>query len=123
MTTETKKITGKDEVVILPPVDIYETDDAFVLKCEMPGVEKDNVEILLNNNELNIRGKIADVAEDLGTLSYSEYRLCNYERTFRVGDNINGTAINASLDNGVLTITLPKTEKVKPKKIEISVEK
>ncbi len=123
MTTETKKITGKDEVVILPPVDIYETEEAFMLKCEMPGVEKDNIEVLLDNDELTIKGMVKENEGDLGALAYSEYRLCNYERKFWVGDNINGSAINAALENGILTITLPKSEKVKPKKIEITFEK
>ncbi|MCX7677713.1 MAG: Hsp20/alpha crystallin family protein [Spirochaetes bacterium] len=123
MMNERRKIKGKNEVVLLPPVDIYETDDAFILKCEMPGVEKDNIEILLDNDELTIKGIVKENGEDLGTLTYSEYRLYNYERKFRVGDNINGSAINASLDNGILTITLPKSEKVKPRKIEITFEK
>jgi HSP20 family molecular chaperone IbpA len=123
MTTETKKLTCNDEVVILPPVDIFETDDAFILKCEMPAVSKEQVEVLLDKNELTIRGNVSENADAYGTLVYSEYSLCNYERTFRVGNNINGAAINASLDNGILTVTLPKSETIKPRKIEVSFEK
>ena len=123
MTTELKKLNDREEVVLVPPVDIYENGEAYILKCEMPGVDRENIDVTLNNHELEINGRVsAEYAGDAGTV-YSEYRLHNFSRKFTVDDSINTGAIQATLYNGILSITLPKSEKVKPRKIEIAMEK
>jgi len=126
MTAELTKIKDdaykSDEYIIVPSVDIYETDNDFVITAEMPGVDKDGVDITLDNNELEINGKINGNLPDSENLKYAEFRLYNYYRKFNVGDSINSTALKAGLDNGILTVTLPKKEEVKPRKIEVTVE-
>jgi len=107
-----------EERIQVPPIDIYETDNEYLLKAEMPGVSRDNLEITLNNNELQINGKV-DVDGKDDNLKYSEFLLYNYNRKFIVGDNINVNGITANLENGILTLVLPKSERVKPRKIEI----
>ncbi|MGQ9844213.1 MAG: Hsp20/alpha crystallin family protein [Spirochaetota bacterium] len=123
MTTQVVKRTDKNldkkDYCIVPSVDIYETDNEYVLKADMPGVPKENVEITFNNNELEINGKIDEVYTSNNNLTYREFTLCNYNRKFLVSDKINVEGINASLENGVLTVTLPKREEAKPKRIEI----
>lgn len=126
MTTDIKKLTknnyNTERPVIVPPVDIYETDDEYVIKAEMPGVSKDYVDIILNNRELEITGKINGTMPENKNLKYSEFTLYDFHRRFNVGDDIDSSKLNAKLENGILTLNLPKSEKVKPKKIDIKVE-
>ncbi|MBN2403566.1 MAG: Hsp20/alpha crystallin family protein [Spirochaetes bacterium] len=117
-----KDAYNNEEYVLVPPVDIYETENDFVVKAEMPGVNKDGVNITLDNNELEIIGKINGNLPDEKNLKYSEFNLYNYHRKFNVADTIDRNALKAGLDNGILTLTLPKKEEVKPKKIEVKVE-
>ena len=112
----------KTDYVITPPVDIYETDNEYVLKADMPGVTKDNVSITFNNNELEITGKVDEQYTSNENMTYREYTLFNYYRKFVVSNAINHEGISALLENGVLTIKLPKREEAKPKKIEIKAE-
>jgi len=123
MTTEVKKLKkdayNNEEKVVIPPVDVYETDEAYVLKADMPGVKKEDINITLDNNRLEISGKVHIVEEE--GLKYREYELNNYHREFTVTNNINGDAISAALTNGILTLNLPKREEIKPRKVEISV--
>jgi len=112
----------KTDYVITPPVDIYETDNEYVLKADMPGVTKDNVSITFNNNELEITGKVDEQYTSNENMTYREYTLFNYYRKFVVSNAINPEGISASLENGVLTVKLPKREEAKPKKIEIKAE-
>ena len=126
MTAELTKIKNdaykSEEYILVPSVDIYETVNEFVITAEMPGVDKDGIDITLDKNELEINGKINGNLPDSETLKYAEFRLHNYHRRFNVGDSIDSTALKAGLDNGILTVTLPKKEEVKPRKIEVTVE-
>jgi HSP20 family protein len=126
MATEVKKIKKDayqcEECVIVPPVDIYETDNEYILKADMPGVIKENLAITLDNNRLEINGKVVEDESEEGNLKYSEYKLYNFHREFNAGKDINGNAITAKLDHGVLTLIMPKKEEVKPKKLEIKYE-
>lgn len=126
MTTEVTKLKKDvydcEECIIVPPVDIYETESEYVLKTEMPGVTKDDIEITLNNKELEINGKISSENMKEDNLKYSEYKLHNYHREFTIGNGINKNSLSATLENGLLTLVLPKSEEVKPKKIEVKLE-
>ena len=116
----TRNESGNQQCVTVPPVDIYEENDHFVLKADMPGVSKDRLDITLDNRELTITGRsLAD--EQAETLQYAEFNLRDYKRTFIVHDEIDSNGITAALDNGVLTLKLPKSEKAKPRKIDIAV--
>lgn len=126
MNTDIKKIKKDEynceECVTVPAVDIYETDNEYVIKTEMPGVTKEGINITLNNGELTLDGKIEENLQTEENLKYSEFNAYNYHRKFMVGDGIDYNKLSASLENGLLTITLPKSERVKPKKIEVKVE-
>ena len=122
MSTEVKKIEpASNEKYIIPLADIFETENDYTLKLEMPGVIKDNLEIVIDNNELKIKGitekeELADKDKN-----YSEFTLDNYFRKFIVGNDIDRNKIDANLEDGILTIVLHKSEEVKPRKIEIKV--
>ncbi|RPI94929.1 MAG: Hsp20/alpha crystallin family protein [Spirochaetales bacterium] len=126
MANDVKKMRKDDynceECVIVPPADIYETVDEYVIRADMPGTRRENLDITLEKNQLDIYGRLDEELTSEENLKYGEYRLYNYHRTFVVGDGIDREKINATLENGVLTLTLPKSEKLKPRKIEIKVE-
>lgn len=104
---------------IIPPVDIYETENDVVLIADMPGVARENLQVDVDNNELTISGLFSEQNIDGGKKLINECIYGKYERTFTLSDIISQDKITAKLDDGVLTVTLPKQEKAKPKKITI----
>jgi len=85
----------------------------------MPGVKKDGLEVTVTGNELTIVGHRSDPAPQ-GEPVYRESRTINYRRVFDLDPSIDTSKITAKIDQGVATLTLPKTEKVKPRKIAIA---
>jgi HSP20 family protein len=100
-----------------PQVNIVETKDGFVLEAEMPGVNKEGLEILLEGNELTIVGRRQrfEGAEAVYRESY-DY---DFRRSFELDPMIDTARITARMDSGVLFLELPKAEKVKPRKISV----
>ena len=106
--------------VYVPATDIYEKDDAILVRCDMPGVTQDHVDIRLDNNELEITGTQAGVTPEGYDLLISEYDTGVFRRKFGIPQLIDRDRIRARLHNGVLDIELPKAEQAKPRKIEIT---
>ncbi len=104
--------------VYVPAVDILENENEIFILADMPGVDGKNVDIDLRDNLLTIRGKISPVEEE--KVLYREFNWGDYFRQFTVTDAINQGKISAKMDNGVLQLTLPKAEKMKPKRIEVT---
>ena len=107
------------EKFITPPASIRETADAYTLELEMPGVNKEGLEISIEKNELSIVGRRPAPAIQ-GTLLHRESRLDNYRRAFEIDPSTESGKIAARMNQGVVTLTLPKAEKVKPRKITVS---
>ena len=123
-TPETKPATtgngGTTRVSYLTPLaNILETKDAYLLEAEMPGVTKDGLEVSVENGQLTIVGHRMTVGPHERTM-YSESRGLDYRRAFELDPSINTEGIQAKLDQGVLTLTLPKAESVKPRKIMVN---
>ena len=119
---EIKKDTGeptKEGVYYSPTVDIYETDDAITLLADLPGVEKSNLDINVEDRQLTITGLVGEPEDRLQSV-YTEYGIGGYTRSFKLGDAIDQSKIGAALKDGVLTLVLPKAEALKPRKIEIT---
>jgi len=109
---------GRARGWLQPQVNIVETKDGYVLEAEMPGVNKDGLEVLLEGNELTIVGRRA--GEIAGAqLVYRESYDRDYRRSFELDPAIDTNKISARMDSGVLFLELPKAEKVKPRKITI----
>ena len=106
--------------VYVPLADIYETEDLYCLKLEMPGAKKDSIDITLENNELIIEGKSCLEDNNNAKIKYSEFSNMDYKRSFRIGNDIDRSKVEAKFENGVLTLLLYKHEAVKPKKIAIN---
>ena len=102
-----------------PPVDIYETQNALVLLADMPGVPKENLDVRVDQNTLTIQGKAQHLVK--GEPIYREIELTGFFRQFEISEEIATDKINAELKYGVLSLNLPKSEKAKPKKIDVKV--
>jgi len=103
----------------IPKVDIYAAGDKFYLLADMPGVSQENVDITLEKNQLAVRGHVEDQAPEGYDAIYAEYRVGDYERTFVLSDTVDRDQIEAVLKNGVLRLTLTKSEIAKARKIEV----
>jgi len=108
----------RDAAYVLPEVNIFETKDGYLVEAEMPGVSKDGLEITLEGNEIAIVGhRHAEVVT--GTPIFRERNLADYRRVFELDPAIDAAKIAAKMDQGVLTLTLPKSEGVKPRRITV----
>lgn len=110
----------RNEKVYVPVADIYETEDLYSLKLEIPGAPKENLDISIENNELTISAKSAIEEKADEKCRYSEFSSMDYKRSFRIGNDIDRSNVEAKLENGVLTLLLHKHETVKPRKITIN---
>jgi len=106
------------EEFVSPVVNIHETKDGYVLEAEMPGVNKDGLEITLENNELTITGRRASEVVSAEPI-FLERSTAHFRRVFELDPAIDTGRINAKVNQGVLTLTLPKSEQVKPRKITV----
>jgi HSP20 family molecular chaperone IbpA len=108
----------RDNPTFTPRFDIVENDDELMLCGDLPGVDCEDLEISFENNELRIYGRVSPRHTGVQYL-YGEYGIGDFYRSFAIGETVDATKISAELKNGVLTLHLPKTEAVKPRKIEV----
>ena len=118
-TPSRREETREEERYITPPVDIFETKDGLTVVADLPGVDRSMLDVRVADGLLTIQGRTAHVAP--GTLVEAEYRLLNFYRQFELPDEVDAEKIGAELKHGVLTLRLPKKEKAKPRKVEVSV--
>ena len=122
---EKKELVAKEEKTVagryfIPCADIYETDEALAVVMEMPGVEKSNLDVGLENDVLRVDGRIEfSKYNDLEPV-YTEYNVGHYARSFALSNTIDQGKITANLEDGVLTLTLPKARHAQPRKIAIA---
>jgi len=114
-----KSLATRDETLyIAPPVDIFETEEALTVVADLPGVSKDDVDIRVEDDILTIKGKAQYALPANGI--HEEFQLQGYYRQFKLSDEVDQNKIIAETKNGVLTITLPKAEKSKPRQIKVN---
>jgi HSP20 family protein len=115
-----EKVTG----LLMPDVDVTETDSELCIMAELPGMEEKDVEIELSGSQLTVRGEKKEEREETKKdYHVSERRYGSFRRTLQVPDTIDAEKISAEMKNGVLTVVLPKTEEAKSKARKISVIK
>ena len=102
-----------------PPVDIYETKENFVIIADVPGVDDKSLEITVEKNVLTINGRVEPMECKGHDLTYREYELGNYRRSFVLSGEIDRDKIEGTVKDGVLRLTLPKAEQVKVRKITV----
>jgi HSP20 family protein len=115
-TKEEKTTPGRYYV---PAADIFETDEALTVILEMPGVQKNNVNIGLENDVLRVDGQIDFSNYKEMEPVYTEYNVGHYTRGFTLSNKIDQSKISAQLDSGVLTLTLPKAKDALPRRITL----
>lgn len=124
-TQQKREVEGRQESTnaarsFVPLTDIFEDDHALTVVMEMPGIQRDNVDVRIENNVLTLEARL-DYSKYQGLKPiYTEYNVGNYVRSFELSGEINQDAIRAELANGVMTLTLPKAESAKPRRIPIS---
>jgi HSP20 family molecular chaperone IbpA len=121
---EKQELANKEEKTIpgryfVPTTDVFETDEALTVIMEIPGVEKDNVSIALENDVLRVDGQINFSNYEGMEPLYTEYNVGHYARGFTLSGKIDRDRISAQLDDGVLTLTLPKVKDAMPRRISI----
>jgi len=123
MNTLTRKTRESDrsqaEQFITPPASVTEIGDGYMLEIEMPGVKKGGLEISVEDNELTIIGRRSLPTVE-GTLIHRESGPENFRRVYEIDPSIDADKISAKIDQGLVTLTLPKAEHVKPRKITVS---
>ena len=103
---------------VTPLADVDSTDEGYTIRAEMPGVNKSDLEITVDNGELTLVGH-RQVEPEPGEPVYREIRPVDYRRVYELDPTIDTTKISARIEDGVLTVTLPKAESVKPRKITV----
>jgi len=103
-----------------PAVDVHEDEDSLVLRAELPGVKQEDIDIQVDGNVLTLKGE-RRLEGDQQTRRYHriERSYGSFVRQFQVPTNIDGTAIDAQLSDGILTLRLPKKAELKARKIEV----
>jgi len=124
----TQSIARKDDAelasrikdTLVPHVDICEDKDSVTLYADLPGVDKEGLDVHIDKDTLQLYGRRAAAGTDAKTGdSYTEMPDRDYYRAFTIGEEVDREHIAANLNNGVLKVVLPKSERVKPKKIVI----
>ena len=103
----------------VPPTDIYETKDAFIMLLDMPGADPDSLDVTLDKRTLRVAARSTPVIPKGYTLVLAEYQDGNYERAFTLMDQIDDQRIEAVFKDGVLRLTLPKSSPAPAKKIAV----
>jgi HSP20 family molecular chaperone IbpA len=129
--TETKNVTTREsgevqkhepEMVLRPPVDIFEDTEGITLEADMPGVSGDRLNLHVENDSLIVEGEASiDMPEGMEAL-YADVLATRYRRSFALSNELETDGIDASLKDGVLRVRIPKRAEVRPRKIEVRVE-
>lgn len=122
---EKKELAEKEEKTVparyyVPYTDIYETDDALTVVMEMPGVRKDDIDIKIEKDMLDVEGQIDFSKYAEMRPLYTEYNVGHFVRKFSLSSKIDQEKISAEMADGVLTLRLPKAEEAKPRQIKIN---
>ena len=103
----------------VPPTDVWETEDALAVAMEVPGVARDAVEIELKEGVLRVEARVDPAKYEGLEPVYTEYGVGHWARSFSLSDKVDRERIGAQLEDGVLTLTLPKTAEARPRRIAV----
>ncbi len=116
-----ERLAGQHATAWAPPIDVYETEDRYVITAEVPGVLREAVDLAVHDNRLSIRGSRSGGVPQSASRHYHQVERGHgsFLRTFQFADPVDQDGITADLHDGVLTVTLPKAA-TRPRSIEIS---
>lgn len=106
-----------------PPVNIYEMDNEFHIEVMAPGISKEAIRLQVIDNMLTLSFEKSEPAKEVaGKMLRNEFSVRSFKRSFTLGETVDATKINASYEQGILKVTLPKKELAKPQQIEITIQ-
>ena len=114
---------SQESGALVPAVDVTENDHEYLVKAELPGVKKEDLDVTIHDGMLTINAETnyENKEKENGRIIRQERHYGKFVRSMRLGDGIDVSKVNANYKDGVLTLKLPKTEVVKPKKIDVSI--
>jgi HSP20 family molecular chaperone IbpA len=118
MTNNTYRKEREDQAIV-PPVDVIEDANGITLFADMPGVSKEKLDIQVDADTLTVTGEVALTLDPKMEARHVEVSVPRYRRSFTLGQELDRSRIAAELKNGVLKLVIPKTEKAKPRRIEV----
>jgi HSP20 family protein len=114
-----KPSAQRNDAVLRPAIDVFETADGITLYADMPGVSKEHLKLQIEGNTLIVEGELqVRMSEQMDAL-YADVRSTLYRRSFALSPELEGSRIEASLKNGVLTVTIPKRAELRARRIEV----
>ena len=122
---EKRELAAREEKTVpgrfyVPYTDVYETEEALTLVMEMPGVDREAVEIELKEDVLRVEARVDFTKYESLEPVYTEYNVGHYARSFALSDRVDQEHISAQLEDGVLTLTLPKMAEAQPRRIALT---
>jgi HSP20 family protein len=122
-TREPQKVSARSATAaLIPPVDIVEDEMGITITADLPGASKDHLEIRMEGEHLLIEAEAAIAVSEGLQLLHAEILEPRYRRAFRLSRELDGSKIEASLKDGVLTLRIPRIEQAQPRRIEVRAE-
>jgi HSP20 family molecular chaperone IbpA len=119
---QTNPVTRQQKHPVLrPDVDVHENEQAITLHAELPGVKQDDLSIIIDKNNLVLEATATIDTPTEMKMVYAEFQVANFKRSFSLGKEFDTDNVTAKLSNGVLELTIPKKEVLKPRRIEVKV--
>ena len=113
--------SGQDQPFVIPPVDVFENESGITLLADLPGVSRERLGVRVDGEMLLIEATAETASPEAMEIVYGEARYPSYKRQFTLSRELDTSRIDASLNNGVLRLTIPKLEEAKPRRIEVRV--
>ena len=121
-TQEIKRESETRAPHVVPAVDVFEDEQGITVKADLPGVSRQDLAIRVDGDTLTLEGRIRlGENEQLGKV-YAEIRHAEFRRTFVLSRDLDASKIDATVKNGVVTLTIPKAERAKPRRVEVRAE-
>lgn len=114
-----KNVDSQNEIYFVPRVDVSYNEEETLILADMPGVDNDNVEVSINEDELTITGKNNINIPESFNLKWQEYKLGNYRKSFKMTNSVDTQKISAVMKDGVLKLTLPNKKQSIPVKVKV----
>ena len=114
--------TPVERFVFTPPIDIYETDEGLVLHADLPGVSVETLDLQVQDNKLTLFGRVNETVPQEAEVLHREYQVGDFLRSFILSHEVDHERIKATMNNGVLKVTLPKATESEPRRIEVNTD-
>lgn len=115
-------VSEPQRLLFTPPIDIFHTGEALVLRADLPGVCVERLDLQIEDNKLTLFGRVEEHLPPGGRLLHREYQVGDFYRSFILSDEVAYDRISAKMNLGVLEITLPIIPRAQPRKIHVQTE-